>query len=118
MKKSILFITVIIILVGIFSSCGKNKEVKITCSICNGAGEVKYYYGDGENDYNLGPCTSCDGKGFIMVTPIGDSNGGKRVVCGSCYKYVDNLITKKDATGENRTWCEDCWEEYDNMMGR
>lgn len=86
--------------------------------IRDGTGEVKYYFGDDDTDYNMGTCTSCDGKGYIMAVPIGDSDGGKKVVCGSCTKYVDELIIKEDASGEQRTWCAECWEEYDRMMGR
>ena len=118
MKKSFVIIVLFVLLVGLLSGCGSNKEQKVTCSICNGTGEVKYYFGDGDNDYNMGQCTSCEGKGYVMVVPIGDSNGGKRVICSSCYKYVDELITKEDVAGEKRTWCADCWEEYDSMMGR
>ncbi len=117
MKRNCAIVILTIVLVCLFSGCGGNKEQKVTCSICNGTGEVKYYYGDGDNDYNLGRCTSCEGKGYIMVVPVGDSKGGKRVICGSCYKYVDELITKEDVAGEKRTWCAECWEEYDAMMG-
>ena len=70
-------------------------EQKVTCTICNGSGEVKYYFFDGNNDYNLGPCTSCEGKGYVMIKPTGNSNGGKHVICTSCGKYSDELITKK-----------------------
>lgn len=51
------------------------------------------------------------------VTDKGDSNHRKRVVCGSCETYVDELITKEDAAGESRTWCTDCWADYDALMG-
>ena len=101
---------------GILAGCG-SKEVKVTCTMCNGSCEVKYYYGEGDNDYDMGPCTSCDEEGYIMVVPKGDSNHGKRVVCGSCETYVDELITKEDAAGESRTWCADCWADYDALMG-
>ena len=45
---------------------------KVTCSMCNGTGLVKYYYGssaleaamDGHDDYEYGKCTSCDGTGY------------------------------------------------------
>jgi hypothetical protein len=41
------------------------------CSLCNGTGSVKYYYGssaveawlDGQEDYTFGPCSRCDGTG-------------------------------------------------------
>ena len=99
-------------------ACGGNKEQKVACTMCNGSGQVKYYYGEGDNDYNMGPCTSCNETGYISITPSGNSAGGKNKVCGSCEKYVDHLITKDDAAGESRTWCTDCWEEYDDIMGR
>lgn len=118
MKKTILMVLMLAFVLTAFSGCGGNKEQEVTCTMCNGSGEVKYYYGDGDNDYNMGPCTSCDGKGCILVSPSGNSGGGKKVVCGSCEKYVKEVITKKDAAGENRTWCSDCWEEYDDLMGR
>ena len=118
MKKSILFLMLVFLMIAMLTGCGGNKEQKIDCTMCNGSGEVKYYYGDGDNDYNMGPCTSCDGKGTITVTPSGNSNLGKNDICGSCEKYVDKLITKEDAAGESRTWCSDCWEEYDDIMGR
>ena len=118
MKKICLMLLVAIVLSAVLSGCGGNKEQKVTCTICNGTGQVKYYYGDGDNDFNMGPCTSCDEKGYIIVKPSGNSAGGKNKVCGSCEKYVKELITKKDAAGESRTWCEDCWENYDDMMGR
>lgn len=53
------------------------EKVRVTCSFCNGTGQLKYYYGDRDNEYNWGPCTSCDEKGYTMMTPSGDSNGGK-----------------------------------------
>ena len=118
MKKSFIVLTILILMAATISGCGGNKEQKVTCTMCNGTGEVKYYYGDGDADYNMGPCTSCEGKGYIMVVPIGDSDGGKKVICGSCTKYVDELITKEDVSGEQRTWCAECWKEYDRMMGR
>ncbi len=108
------FIMVLVLCVG----CGGNKEEKVTCSSCNGTGHVKYYYGNGDDEYNWGTCTGCDGKGYIMVVPKGNSKGGKREICPSCNKYVDELITKEAAAGENRTWCADCWSDYDSMMGR
>lgn len=52
-----------------------------------------------------------------MIEPTGNSDGEKRVICGSCGKYVDELITKADAAGESRTWCADCWTEYNKMVG-
>lgn len=118
MKKTVLIVLLLLFVSTALAGCGGNKEQEVTCTMCNGSGEVKYYYGDGDNDYNMGPCTSCDGKGYILVTPSGNSGGGKRVICGSCEKYVDEVITKKDVAGENRTWCSDCWEEYDDLMGR
>lgn len=117
MKKICLFLVLILSATMFLTSCG-NKEQKVTCTMCNGSGQVKYYYGEGDNDYNMGPCTSCDEKGYIMVKPSGNSGFGKKVVCGSCEKYVDEVITKADAAGENRTWCADCWDSYDDMMGR
>ena len=78
MKKFIMCLIAIIMVLGTLAGCG-SKEVKVTCTMCDGAGEVKYYYGEGDNDYDMGPCTSCDEKGYIMVVPKGDSNHGKRV---------------------------------------
>ena len=115
MKKLIMCLIALIMVLGALTGCG-SKEVKVTCTMCNGSGEVKYYYGQGDNDYDMGPCTSCDEKDYIMVVPKGDSNHGKRVVCGSCETYVDELITKEDAAGESRTWCADCWADYDALM--
>ena len=118
MKKCVILVLLVLLSVLLLTSCGGNKEQQITCTMCNGSGEVKYYYGEGDNDYNMGPCTSCDEKGYIIVKPSGNSGGGKKVICGSCEEYVKEVITKKDAAGENRTWCSDCWEEYDSIMGR
>ena len=118
MKKRIMLILVAFCMFGAFlSGCGGGKEQKVTCTICNGSGEVKYYFGDGDNDYNMVLCTSCGGKGYVMIEPTGNSDGEKRVICGSCGKYVDELITKADAAGESRTWCADCWTEYNKMVG-
>ena len=118
MKKTVLLILATVLLFcTMLSGCGGNKEQKVTCTMCNGSGEVKYYFGDGDDDYNMGPCTSCEGKGYVMIKPTENSNGGKRVICGSCGKYVDELIPKNDAAGESRTWCADCWKEYDERMG-
>lgn len=116
MKKILTLVALTLIVVLTFAGCD-NKEQEVSCSMCNGSGEVKYYFGDGDNDYNMGVCTSCDGKGVVTVVPSGNSFGGKEI-CPSCEKYVKELITKEDAAGENRTWCADCWEEYDDIMGR
>lgn len=116
MKKQWIVLTVALLLV--LGGCSGNKNQKVTCVMCNGSGEVKYYYAEGENDYNMGPCSSCDAKGYTMITPSGSSDRGNRVICGSCESYVDSLVTKKDAAGENRTWCVDCWKSYDDIMGR
>lgn len=94
---------------------GETVEKKVTCTMCNGTGQVKYYHGDGDNDYNLGPCTSCDEKGYTIVEV--DKKDVDKEICGSCNKTVDKLITKTDAAGESRTWCEDCWNSYDSIMG-
>ncbi len=118
MKKAIALILLLLSLTFILTACSGNNQEKVTCTICNGSGQVKYYFGDGDNDYNMGPCTSCDEKGFILVTPSGDSDGEKKIICGSCEKYVDEVITKDDAAGESRTWCSDCWASYDIIMGR
>lgn len=117
MKKSLVCLILISFLLSLLVGCGGNKEQEITCTMCNGSGEVKYYFGDGDNDFNMGICTSCDGKGVVTVVPSGNSFGSKEI-CPSCEKYVKELITKEDAAGENRTWCSDCWEEYDDIMGR
>lgn len=84
--------------------------------MCNGTGQVKYYYGDGDNDYNLGPCTSCDENGYNIVEV--DKKDADKEICGSYNKAVDEFITKVYAAGENRTWCADCWADYDLMRGR
>ena len=111
-------IVAVILMVICLVGCGgpKKTEHKVTCTMCNGTGEVKYYYGDGDNDYNMGPCTSCDGKGYTIVEIEGDL-GENEVICGSCGKVVDKVITRKDNAGESRTWCQNCWDEYDEMMG-
>lgn len=118
MRRIIMMMSITLMSISVLAGCSGNKEVKVSCTMCNGTGEVKYYYGEGDNDYDIGPCTSCDEKGYIMVVPKGDSNHGIRVVCGSCETYVDELITKEDAAGESRTWCADCWSDYDELTGR
>lgn len=48
------------------------EDSKVKCDLCNGTGKVKYYYGSsaleaylsGHNDYEYGPCSRCDGKGY------------------------------------------------------
>ncbi len=99
MKRTIMCALALVMVLATLTGCG-SKEVKVTCTMYNGAGEVKYYYGEGDNDYNMGPCTNCDEKGYIMVVPKGDSNHAKGVVYGNCETYVDELITKEDASGE------------------
>lgn len=50
---------------------GSSDSGKTKCSLCNGTGTVKYYYGsssleaylNGKNDYEFGPCPSCHGTG-------------------------------------------------------
>lgn len=70
MKEFIMCLIAIIMVLGTLTGCG-SKEVKVTCTMCNGSGEIKYYYGEGDNDYDMGLCTSCDEKGYIMVVPKG-----------------------------------------------
>lgn len=49
------------------------EDSKVKCDLCNGTGKVKYYYGSsaleaylsGHNDYEYGPCSRCDGKGYV-----------------------------------------------------
>ena len=53
MKKFMMCIIALIMLLGTLTGCG-SKEVKVTCTMCNGSGEVKYYYGEGDNDYDMG----------------------------------------------------------------
>ena len=72
------------------TGCGGTVEKKVTCTMCNGTGQVKYYYGDGDNDYNIGPCTSCDEKGYTIVEV--DKTDADKEICGSCMKPVDELI--------------------------
>ena len=98
------------------SSLSGDKQ-KVTCSMCNGTGQVKYYYGEGSSQYNLGPCTSCDGKGYTMMTVKGSSDNGKNVICPGCGKYVKSLESRKDKAGVTRRWCKNCWKEYDDIMG-
>ena len=109
-----------------YTNSGSKKE-KVICSMCNGTGKVKYYYGDsaleaalnGHNDYEYGPCTSCDGTGYTYITTSGGSSSSSNLkTCPSCGKKVKSLLTKKDAAGESRTWCSSCWSEYDSIMGR
>ena len=99
---------------------------KVKCSICNGTGKVKYYYGDsaleaaldGKNDYEYGPCTSCDGTGYTYFTTSDNSESSSNLeTCPSCGKKVESLSTKKDAAGVKRTWCSSCWSEYNSIMG-
>lgn len=97
------------------SAASGNKE-KVTCTMCNGTGQVKYYYGDADWQYDYGICTSCDGKGYTMITPKGDNSSGNKVICGSCGRYVDEIISRQDASGTTRRWCRQCWREYDAIM--
>ena len=117
-KNRFKLLLVLLMMAIAFAGCGNSKEKKVTCPMCNGSGQVKYYYGEGDNEYNMGPCTSCYKKGYIMIVPSGDSKGGTRVICGSCGRYVDKLITNHDGAGESRTWCEECWLDYEQMMGQ
>lgn len=116
-KKVYVLLFVLVMAFGILTACGNGTvEKKVTCSMCNGTGEVKYYYGDGDDDYNMGICTSCDGKGFSMVEV--DKKDADKEICDSCKKSVDELITKADVSGEMRSWCSDCWTNYDELMTR
>lgn len=53
------------------SSNNSSKKSGKKCSMCNGTGSVKYYYGEsdleailtGHDPYTFGPCPSCDGTG-------------------------------------------------------
>lgn len=88
MKKEAFTIGVLLLLVlSLLTGCGGNKGQQVICSVCNGTGQVKYFYGDKDDEYNWGPCTSCDEKGYIMTVPSGDSNGGKNQICSSCERY-------------------------------
>ena len=108
-------------------SLGSTTE-KVKCSMCNGTGQVEYYYGEsaleaalnGQNDYELGPCTSCNGTGYVTVkTSAGSaSSSSNKKTCPSCGNKVSNLVTKKDVAGVNRTWCSNCWNEYNAIMGK
>lgn len=118
LKKEAFTIGMLLLLVlSLLTGCGGNKGQQVICSVCNGTGQVKYFYGDKDDEYNWGPCTSCDEKGYIMTVPSGDSNGGKNQICSSCERYVEELITKEDNAGERRSWCADCWEEYEQLIG-
>ena len=46
MKKSIICLVLVSVLLSLLVGCGGNKEEEITCTMCNGSGEVKYYFGD------------------------------------------------------------------------
>lgn len=95
------------------SSSESSSKEKVICTMCNGTGQVKYYYGEGDDDYEFGPCTSCDEKGYVYI----ETHGEGRVTCPSCGNKVDNLVTRKDNAGVSRTWCSSCWSEYDEIMG-
>ena len=112
----LLFISFMVALL-IFSGCSK-KSYEVECTLCNGSGEVKYYYGDGDSDYRMGPCTSCDEKGYITVTPSNKPTSDKQVICGSCGEFVEKIITKKDVGGDISKWCEDCWDSYYDILGK
>ena len=102
-----------------------STTTKVKCSFCNGTGSIKYYYGDsalqaaldGYDDYEFGPCTSCDGTGYTYVKEAPGTDKSSGELCSSCKKRVDKLITNKDAAGVNRTWCADCWSDYNYLMG-
>lgn len=104
------------------NSNNTSNTTKIKCTVCNGTGSVKYYYGsssleaalNGHDDYEFGPCSSCNGTGYKSGTVKGGS-GSK--ICGSCNRRVDSLQTKKDASGVSRTWCSKCWSDYNKIMG-
>lgn len=113
------------------NSYASNSKQKVTCSMCNGTGSVRYYYGDspleaaldGHDDYEYGPCSSCDGKGYTYVK-VSSSSGNSsksesssKKICPSCNKSVSSLVTKKDAAGVSRTWCSGCWSDYNSIMG-
>ena len=118
MKKESFTIGLLFLLVlSLLTSCGGNKVQQVICSVCNGTGQVRYFYGNKDDEYNWGPCTSCDGKGYIMTVPSGDSNGGKNQICSGCERYVEELITKEDNAGERKSWCADCWDEYEQLIG-
>ena len=118
LKKEAFTIGVLLLLVlSLLTGCGGNKGQQVICSVCNGTGQVRYFYGNKDDEYNWGPCTSCDEKGYIMTVPSGDSNGGKNQICSSCERYVEELITKEDNAGERKSWCADCWDEYEQLIG-
>lgn len=116
-KESFTIGLLFLLVLSLLTGCGRNKVQQAICSVCNGTGQVKYFYGDKDDEYNWGPCTSCDEKGYIMTVPSGDSNGGKNQICSSCERYVEELITKEDNAGESRSWCADCWDEYNGLIG-
>ncbi len=107
------------------NTTSKHHTEKVTCSNCNGTGKVKYYYGssaleaalNGHNDYEYGPCSNCDGKGYKYFTVSGSSKSSNTVICPSCGKSVSKLITRKDLSGANKKWCSKCWSEYDEILG-
>ena len=115
------------------SSSSSNSEInkeRVTCSMCNGTGKVKYYYGDneleaalnGHDDYEYGTCSSCKGTGYRYVTTSGGTgssgNSSNMRTCPSCGKKVSSLQTEKDAAGVSRTWCSSCWAKYHAILGR
>ena len=105
---------------------GSSGGNRVTCSICNGTGKVRYYYGSssteaalaGKNDYEYGPCTSCGGKGYVYRAGSASASGSSgTVTCPSCGKQVSGLVSKKDAAGVTRRWCSGCWSDYNKIMG-
>lgn len=109
------------------SSSTKTVSERVKCSMCNGTGTVKYYYGEsaleaalnGHDDYEFGPCSTCDGTGYTTVrtTAGSGSSASNKKTCPSCGKKVSSLSTRKDAAGVSRTWCSSCWSDYNSIMG-
>lgn len=105
------------------TSSSGNKE-KVTCTMCNGTGSVKSYYGSsdleavlsGHDPYTFIKCSTCDGKGYKYTNVSGNKTSNSEI-CGSCNKYVSRLKKDKDAAGVTRNWCSDCWSSYWAIMG-
>lgn len=94
-KKTIVISLSFLLMLLFLTSFGRNKEQKVSCSMCNGSGQVKYYFGDGDNDYNLGSCTSCNEKGYVMIVPSGNYNGGKSPIAAVAKDMSRSLSQKR-----------------------
>ena len=53
MKRLLTILFTLLIAVSLLTACGDNSEERVTCTICNGLGQVKYYFGEGDNDFTI-----------------------------------------------------------------